>query len=175
MPIIALAFAGIILFAIAYQDLKTRSVSWYLFPLLALSGGALTFSELRSPGLLLYYIAINCGFLVLQYLLLKLWLFLRNGRNTTVIDHSIGKGDLLFLLATCCFFSPVNFILFYMLSLLFSLLLYIFIRRWHFFSGDFKTVPLAGLQAGFLILVLPLYDILKHPLTDDIWILPKLT
>jgi hypothetical protein len=151
MFILILLLTGAILSIIAYQDLKTRSVSWFLFPLLAASGAGLAFSELQSPGLLLLYTAINGLFLLLQFALLKMWLFIKNRRNTVLIDHAIGKGDLLFLLATCCFFPPVNFILFYLLSLVFSLLLYLLIRRWPAVSGNFTTVPLAGLQAGFLI------------------------
>jgi len=164
----------ITLCVIAWQDLHSRAVIWLLFPLLAGLGVGVAFLELGSFPLLGQYVAINCGFLLLQFAVLRTWFFIRKKDGRGFVDHVIGKGDLFFLLASACFFSPVNFILFYLFSLLFSLVLYLLASRWPGSGSRWSTVPLAGLQAGFLLLCLPVHLLLKLPLTDDSWITLKL-
>jgi membrane protein CcdC involved in cytochrome C biogenesis len=64
-------------------------------------------------------------------------------------DEQIGIGDIAFLITIAFLFSPVNFILFLLLSLTFSLL---FVMTSRFIlPNKFKTIPLAGLQAVFLL------------------------
>jgi hypothetical protein len=175
MPALLLLLTGITLFLIAWQDFGSRAVSWFLFPLLAICGLGLAFIELRSLGLALQYVIFNDGFLLLQFVVLKAWLVLRRKGRSALIDHAIGKGDIFFLLAAGCFFSPFNFILFYLLSLLFALVIYLAVRSWPIFAARSSTVPLAGLQAGFLLICLPLHLLFKQPLTNDNWMILKLT
>jgi hypothetical protein len=163
----------ITLFAIAYQDFTTRAVNWIFFPILAIAGSGLAFAAIGSFRSLLVYVSINFSFLLLQFCLLKAWFFFKRGRGTPLIDHSIGRGDIFFLLATCFFFSPVNFILFYLFSLIFSLLLYMIFRR-PAVAGSPSTIPLAGLQAGFLFVLLTVDNLLKYSLTSDQWMILKL-
>ncbi len=158
----------IVLLLIIRQDLSSRSVSWPLFPLLAVLGIALSWLELRSAAAILKNIGLNAGFLLLQFGLLRLWFRMRTGKGA-IIDHAIGKGDLFFLLDACCFFSPLNFILFYLLSLLISLLLHFVLRSRPAFYGYQGNVPLAGLQAGCLLLALAVCAIGSIPLTDELW------
>jgi hypothetical protein len=174
MPVLLLLLTVVTLSFIAYQDFHSRAVTWFFFPLLGLCGVGLAYIELRSIPLLGRYIAINCGFLLLQLVILRLWFYFRKKERTAFIDHAIGKGDILFLLAAGCFFSPVNFFLFYLLSLVFSLIAYLTLRLWPAIAPKSPTVPLAGLQAACLLLCLPLHLLLNLPFTDDSWITMKL-
>src|ERR1700722_15213210 len=168
MPISFLLPAILVLLLIARQDLADRSVSWFLFPLLAALGAGLCWMELRSASTLVLNILINAVFLALQFGLLKCWFRWRTGK-VAFIDHAIGKGDLFFLLASCCFFSPANFILFYLLSLLFSLLLHLTLGKWPVVYGKHGNVPLAGLQAACLLLTLAIFAVKGIPTTVDLW------
>ena len=163
MPLFLFLLTAVTLSFIAWQDFRSRAVTWMLFPLLAGCGLGLTYRELDSLSVQAGYGAINSAFLLLQFALLRVWFFVRKKGKVPFIDHVIGKGDLFFLLAAGLFFSPVNFICFYLLSLLLALL---------WFRA--ATIPLAGLQAGFLLLCLSAHLLLKWPLTDDTWITLKL-
>jgi Flp pilus assembly protein protease CpaA len=169
---------------IALQDFRSRAVSWFLFPLLAVCGVSMALIEGNALSSLGQYMAINSAFLLMQFAVLKGWFLLRAKRGipltghgkgpTPFVDHAIGKGDIFFLLAAGCFFSPVNFIFFYLSSLLFALIAYLLVRYRPTRKPRWSTVPLAGLQAGFLLLCLPLHLLLRLPLTDDSWITLKL-
>lgn len=158
---------------IAWQDFRSRAVTWFLFPLLAGCGVALAFRETASISQQAKNILFNSGFLLLQFAALKAWFLLRKSR-TPLIDHAIGKGDLFFLLAAGCFFSPINFILFYLSSLLFALLSFLVMRVLPARTGRPSTIPLAGLQAGLLLLCLTMPLLMQLQLTDDQWIVQKL-
>ena len=175
MAALLLLLTGITLSLIALQDFRSRAVSGFLFPLLAVCGLGLAIIELRSVWLAMQYILFNGGFLLLQFVLLKAWFVLRKKGKSVLIDHAIGRGDIFFLLAAGCFFSPFNFILFYLLSLLFALAIALAVRGWPVLAARWSTIPLAGLQAGFLLICLSLHLLLKQPLTNDNWMIPKLT
>lgn len=167
MPTILLLLTIAILLIIARQDLSTRSVTWFLFPLLAVSGMGFAWLELHSVQTLLINIGINTLFLLLQFGLLKLWFLIRTGRRA-FLDHAIGKGDLFFMLAAGCFFSPVNFVLFHLSSLVLSLLIHLIFRNLPRLYGNAGNIPLAGLQAACLILVLAICTVRSIPATGDL-------
>jgi len=165
----AFAISGISLLMIVYQDYRFRAVSWIFFLLLALGG--IGMGVVGQPiARMLTYMAFNLAFLGLQLLLLKgYFLLMRKGREP-LINTKIGLGDILFLAAACLFFSPLNFIGFYILSLLFTL------GVWFPTGGARKaSIPLAGLQAFFLLMCLFAGWLWKYPLTNDDWLLLKLT
>jgi Flp pilus assembly protein protease CpaA len=186
------------LVVIAYQDFMSRSVSWIFFPLLALAGMLHTFGGLHSWRQSLFYAGCNIAFLAIQLVVLMGYFFIR-GRMMggagiredegirevwevrgirgirgirDVIDHQIGLGDILFLVAACFFFSPVNFISFYVYSLLLSLaiaLLWMLVQRRAGWS-----IPLAGLQAVFLLLFFGVGALLHYSPLSDHWLLAKI-
>lgn len=135
---------------ITYQDIRHRAVSWLLFPALMITGFLLSFSAAGSWIALLERTGINLLFVLVQLLFLYAYFFLRHG-DRLLIGKKIGLGDILFWLAASAFFSFFQFILFYTLSLAFSLIVYLLLFRspW---SESRPTIPLAGLQALFLIL-----------------------
>jgi hypothetical protein len=170
MQLLFLISAFICLLVIAYQDLASRSIQWIYFPLLTSAGILLGFSGLHSSQLFLQYTACNLGFLLLQFLLLKAWFVLRYGRARSALGKKIGAGDILFLVAACTFFSPLNFILFYISSLLFSVGIYKTVLK----RNAPHNVPLAGLQALWLMLSLCAGAWLRYPLLHDDWLILKI-
>ncbi|WP_299627653.1 hypothetical protein [uncultured Tenacibaculum sp.] len=63
---------------------------------------------------------------------------------------AIGLGDFLFFIALAVAFPLTTFLIIFITSLLFSLLLFLVIKK----KLKEKTVPLAGFQAIFLFLIL---------------------
>jgi hypothetical protein len=162
---------ALLLSTIAYQDYRSRSVGWIFFPLLALAGITLSCLSLHSIRDTLINAAVNAGFLALQLLLLKTWFYIR-GHRSNLINEKLGLGDILFLAAAAFFFSPMNFILFYTCSLLFTVLACLVRKALHRNNAAW-TIPLAGLQSIFFLLFLAGSSLFHYTLTDDAWLLYK--
>lgn len=166
-----LVFANLVIF---YQDVTTRSVVWYLFPAVAAIGVLHAYGELHSWQNVLVQTGINMGMLLLQVVLLKLYFILKKQRGG-FIDNQIGIGDILFLIACCGYFSPINFLFFYCTGLLFSLFLHLVINL---VSKGYKqegSVPLAGYLALFMIFFIGICYIYQTDFTNDDWLLKHLT
>jgi hypothetical protein len=162
-------FTAIIAAIIFLQDLKERMVTWFLFPLLAISGIALSIIGESSLQLFLWNSVFNLSFIAIQLVLLELSFRLKKKVSVLVAGTYIGLGDILLIAACCFYFSPVNFILFYCLSLVFALLSHVVM---HLIRPSANTnVPLAGLQAVFLVLFLSCCKIFDHNATSDDWFL----
>jgi hypothetical protein len=160
-----------VLCLIFVQDLLARSVYWFLFPVLLLLLLAedlfkkhRSFEDIVQTGL------INCAFLLLQFLLLSLYFTLKNKRWVNMTAELLGWGDILLLLCVAFYLPVLSFLFFYMVSLVTSLLAWVI---WQVaMSGKDKHIPLAGLQAAFLsILLIMDWYWLHLNLTDDAWIL----
>jgi hypothetical protein len=137
---------------IFYQDFRSRSVVWYLFPLMGILGIVNTWLQTSSWEQTGLYSLINAGFVGVQFVILKLYYSVKKNGNSTLINEKIGLGDILFVLAACFFFSPVNFILFYCCSLLFAILFHLLFIKIRKAQNLALTVPLAGWMAVFLII-----------------------
>lgn len=166
--LLLLVTAGLIF----YQDLSSRSVLWYLFPLTAVLGFINSLLQTGSWKETLTYGFINSVFILLQFVLLKLYFSLKN-RNTPskLINGKIGMGDILFLLAACFFFSPFNFLLFYCCSLLFAFIFHLLFNIIFKARAFASTIPLAGWMALFLIVYITILNVSNNGLTKDDWIL----
>ncbi len=134
------------LLLISYQDFKDRAVWWWLFPLVMIMG----VGKGWSPDDYFISIGFNLGFLLIQWLGLSLYFSVKHREWTNIIDRQLGLGDVLLLLGLATVFSPINFLLFYIVSIVFSLIIAIAFG-WH---KQGKTIPLAGLQAICWIIVL---------------------
>ena len=155
---------------IFYQDLKTRTVSWLLFPIIAIGGIWYQLFYRQSAINLLKTFSINAGFLIIQYLLLFTIFSLKKGVKSNLIGNQIGWGDVFLLVSCAFFFSPLNFLLFFILSLGFVLCLHLIFKKLIFLDDYHQTVPLAGFQVGFLFIYLMTTEIIKLNLTNDDWI-----
>jgi len=158
MQTLATTTAILSLLPICYQDFSRRSVHWIYFPLLTVAGIFYSLLFTHSLSQLLTNTLCNSAFLLLQFGILKLYFVITRGSATRLLDNKIGWGDILFLLAAGFFFSPGSFILFYLLSLSFSLI--------------FAVVM--GLQALALSMLLLFTAYSQHPILTGDWLLNKL-
>src|SRR5258705_5414270 len=105
MQWLILLLLSITTLSIFYQDYKSRSVIWILFPCIIILGVFYNLYYSHSVKGLSLNSIINTSFLVLQFLLLKI-IF----RSQKIINHKIGMGDVFFILCCCPFFSPIYFL-----------------------------------------------------------------
>lgn len=161
-------FTLIVLFAIFYQDMKYRAVYWICFPLLALS---LFLMKYQLSGLeqAITDALLVLAFLVVQFILLWGYFSLKNKQAINLTSSHLGWGDILFLLAIIFYLSPVNYLLFYVSSLM-SVLVYALITK-GLNKENHQRIPLAGLQALLLGAAISIDHFLPgFNLYDDSWI-----
>jgi len=144
----------IILMIMGLQDFRYRAISWYTFPLLAV------LLLLGNKDFNITEAFINIGFLLINFGLATLFISLKKKKFTNLLKSHIGWGDLLMLLCLSLYFSPVNFFVFYLSSLVFIAIatgIYMLvIKPAHY------TIPLAGMQGLLLfacILSTSLFDV----------------
>lgn len=138
-------FILLLLLVIFAEDWKSRAVHWVLFPMLCLSLLALQYAEHRLTIAMGAIALMNAGFVLAQLLLVTLYFSIKNRHLTRITDGLIGWGDILFLFSITVFFSLLNFLAFYLLSLVLILLGWTCIRL--LVNTQDKAIPLAGLQA----------------------------
>ena len=152
---------------ICYQDLLYRAVYWWCFPILAIlmlmlkyhvSGMRQTLTD-AGYGLL---------FLIAQLFILWIYFSAKHKKIISITDNYLGWGDVLFLIAIPFYLSPVNYVLFYIVSLILVLLYALTTAK---IVTNNKHIPLAGLQAALLGIVM-IIDYVTPGLTlyDDGWL-----
>ena len=165
MQWLLLSLLSLLTVFIFYQDYKTRSVIWLAFPCIFAIGIWYSLYNITSIDLLILNSSINLGFLVVQFLLLKVVF-----RFKKIIDSKIGTGDILFAICSCTFFAPVSFLVFYVLSLVFSLCLHFILQQIN--KNNYPaSIPLAGLQAVFLCAFISSIAFIGSNTADDSWLL----
>jgi hypothetical protein len=87
-------------------------------------------------------------FLVLNFIVVTVYFSIKNKAYLNPFDKLIGWGDVLFFIALIPFFDFRAYLIFFVLSLLFSLLLFLVMKSIY---SKYKTVPLAGFMALFFI------------------------
>ena len=101
---------------VVYQDFKFRAVSWVVFPALAVI--ALVLALVQIPGSeLLGSALVNMGFVGLIFTGLTVYFSVKERALVNIVNKYIGVADLLLLIVIALLFSPVNFIVFYVVSL----------------------------------------------------------
>ena len=93
-------------------------------------------------------IAYNCLFLSLTFGLMFLYISFKNKSFLNPFKNYFGLGDLLILVAVAPLFLLQQYILFFIVSMIFSILLHLSLLR---FLKE-KTVPLAGYISLLLIM-----------------------
>jgi len=146
-----------------YQDLRFRAIYWICYPvlmilliLLALPG--------KTAEMMMYDAGVNLGFLMIQLFLLTVYFSLKHKKMVNITQRHLGWGDVLFLVVIAAYMSPLNYIVFYLGSLLMVLVLAAAFGRLR--QGG--SIPLAGLQA-FLFAVILAADSSNRILSDH-WI-----
>ncbi|MDB5011810.1 MAG: hypothetical protein JWQ25_12 [Daejeonella sp.] len=138
-----------------YQDFKFRAVYWLVFPIVFLLLLAVSFSSGVSIKQTLQNVLLNNAFVAFQLFIVTIYFSIKQKQWIWITKELIGWGDLLFLISISACLSTISYLLFYITSLLFTLLVSVpFILSKS--SKSFK-VPMAGIQAGFFAMVL-LFD-----------------
>ncbi|PTQ92456.1 hypothetical protein C8P68_11256 [Mucilaginibacter yixingensis] len=135
-----------LLLLIFKQDVKDRMVWVWAFPLLAVALAWLNYREQHIYDF--RQLAVNLIFLFVQLGLVSLYFSIKNKTWTNITSELLGWGDILFLCALAFYLPVVNFIVFYLSSLL-LILLYWVLRK-----PNNRHIPLAGLQALLFALLL---------------------
>jgi hypothetical protein len=115
---------------------------------------------------------INMGLFSLQFLILTSYFSFKHKRWTNLTINLLGWGDIIFLICICFYLSVINFMLFYISSLLGVILIWFVVQV--FSKKSLKHIPLAGLQAIlFLIVIASDWWFFHLNLTRDNWLLDK--
>jgi hypothetical protein len=159
-----------VLVIIFVQDIISRSVYWMLFPLLTALLVMLRLAMHQSFSNIWPSVLTNLSFLILQLLLVSAWFSFKKGRWLNITTNLLGLGDVLFLICTVVYLSVLNFLAFYMFSLIVILLF------WKIWQKSTKRkvmqIPLAGLQSFLFALILAVdWWYANIYLTDDNWLL----
>jgi hypothetical protein len=146
---------------LTYEDLRYRAVTWWCFPVLflLLSVDAWQNSHWKAWFQMLL---INIGFVSIQLALVSLYFSAKHRKWVLLTNGFLGLGDVLFFLCFCGAMVTPFFVVFYIVSLIGSLFLAILIP-----SIRKNGIPLAGLQALFLILVLVYSYVQGFSLMDE--------
>ena len=155
---------------ILYQDLKSRSIYWILFPALVVLFESIhylektTFTEIFQP------VVYNLSFLSFQFLFVTIYFTVKNKRFTNITIELLGWGDVLFLICTAFYPSVLNYVFYYMASLISILVSW---TVWLLIVKEKeKRIPLAGLQSLIFALFLVMDWFVKiFDLTNDCWLL----
>lgn len=154
---------------IFYQDMRYRAVYWICFPLLAMLLFGLKYS---FTGFLNGVTDIGYGlsFLLIQLLFLWIYFSVKKRRMINITSDYLGWGDILFLIVITFYLSPGNYVLFYIGSLT-LVLIYVVLRGEAEEKKSSKHIPLAGLQAILLALLMVTDYLFKaFTLYSDSWI-----
>lgn len=158
-----------LLLLIFVQDISSRSVYWFLFPGLAALFVLMHLSQHHLFTDTWQPVLINSTFLILQFLIVSVYFSIKNRHWVNIADGLLGWGDMLFLLSIAFYLSVLNFLLFYIVSLIAVLLTW---ALWQGISKEKnKQIPLAGLQAFIFTVFLATDWIKSFDLTNDTWLL----
>ena len=134
---------------IFYQDLKERQVYWFLFPLFA-TISAILFYNSTLPEL--FYISVGMNFIFISILLLIVFLYSKLKLKSN-FSETFGFGDVLLFVGLIFSFSTISFLILFVFSLLFALIIHLIIKQY----SKLQSVPLAGYISLFFGLTYILY------------------
>lgn len=145
MEIILLCLSLILLF-VFFQDWKYRRIH----VILPIAIFLLSFYITHTDPFLVKNILLNGIFFFITLSVLVLYMSIKNKQFLNPFNHYFGLGDLLFYIAVTPLFILPNFILFFILSMVFALVLQLVFKK----LIQENTVPLAGFSALFLFIIL---------------------
>jgi hypothetical protein len=141
-----------VLLLIFIQDIRSRSVYWFLCPVLAALFVIMHLLQHRLFAESWQTVLINTAFLALQFSIVSLYFSLKNRRWVNIATSLLGWGDILFLICLAFYLSVLNFLFFYIVSLMVVLLAW---TLWQIITKEkSKQIPLAGLQAVVFLVFL---------------------
>jgi len=129
---------------VGVQDIKERKVYWFLFPIIALCSGVLLYKNITSD---VYYITIGINYFFVLVLIAVIFLYSKFKIKSSIKD-TFGLGDGLLFFALTFTFSNISFMILFVFSLIFSLVIHVVLKK----HSKFQTVPLAGYMSLFFAL-----------------------
>lgn len=160
-----IAFSG--LTGIAFQDFKSRAVYWWWFPVtfLGLIGILKSF---YGTFLFVEDSIMNLGITMVVASLTALGYMVRKGLSGLItLRGSIGLGDLVMVPMLMYCFSPLNYLVFFISSLVVAIIGYLI---WTSKSRTIDTIPLAGCWSVMLFIALTLTITGLIDIRNDNWI-----
>lgn len=133
------------LVSLIFQDLKHRHIHVLLPVLLFVATVFLLTIESRFDYTVLFY---NIAFFLLIFFFLIIYMSIKNKSFLNPFTHYFGLGDVLYFISISAVFILHNYILFFILSMLFSIVLQQLFKK----RMKEDTVPLAGFSALLLLL-----------------------
>ncbi|MCF6133366.1 hypothetical protein [Flavobacterium wongokense] len=144
------------LIVVLFQDLKFRRIH-IILPALIFVFSVVLFN--RNPGINYTIYVANMIFFLLIITILTLYMSLKNKKFLNPFANYFGLGDLLFFIGITPLFLTYNFILFFILSMIFSIGLQLAFQK----KMKEKTIPLAGFSALLLLLFMLKDVLLSYP------------
>jgi len=138
-------FIEVMLLVIFVQDIKHRAVYWFLFPILMLLFLILQFLQGNKPPGMWQPVLVNITFLLIQFAVVSAYFSVKNKKWVNITNGFLGWGDVLFLCSLCFYLSVLNFLFFYITSLVIVLIEWLVWQA--VVKQPNKQIPLAGLQA----------------------------
>ena len=136
----------IVLALITFQDIREKKVSWVLFPI----AGLLLCVLYENKTIIQYsYIFLIMNIILTTSILGILFLYTRIIRGMKFLNVSFGLGDVLFFYAFALGFPTITFLILFVSSILFSLMVSLIQKKKNTDNG----IPLAGLMSLFLVFV----------------------
>ena len=129
--------------SVSYQDLKDRSVYWFLFPAIGICAGILFIMQ-TSTNLFLETLLFNLLFIGL---LLGVIFLYASFKLKMKLSDAFGLGDGLLFVALAFSFAQLTFIIVFVFGLVGSLLLHLVLKK-----SKSESVPLAGYMSVFFAL-----------------------
>jgi hypothetical protein len=161
------------LIGILLQDFWFRAVHWLFFPLLTFGLFSLQLLETREPGAAFRQTGVNMVFLTLIFTLLTLYFSIREKKLINISKGMLGWADILFLVAIAFYLSVMNYLFFYIASMLLTLLLWLLYKG--ITRNKSKQIPLAGFQSLlFIVFLAGDWWCFHIHITDDYWLLRNL-
>jgi hypothetical protein len=151
MKYILEALIAVLLILIIYQDFKYRAIVWIAFPLLFTS---FLISTVIKVGISQFteYAVYNFNFLVMLFLGITLYFSVKARKVINLTKGYFGWADILFLACLAVLFSPLNFLLFFHLSIFLMIVAVLLFRIVK--NKKFNSIPYAGMQALVLLVLL---------------------
>jgi hypothetical protein len=144
------SISTLFLLVLIYQDFKAREISvWILIGILICNVAIF----LNSPNLkeIFHFFCINILFLLFLFLTLTIYISIKEKKLVLIADKHLGWGDIIFMFTLSLSFSTVNFIVYLVVSFVFTLVGYLILKL---ISSNYKKeIPLAGFLAITLILL----------------------
>ncbi|MBN9285313.1 MULTISPECIES: prepilin peptidase [unclassified Flavobacterium] len=139
------------LLLMVFQDWKNRTIHVALPLLVFVLSLLLIKQEYSSVWMITAY---NAGFFLITFVILILYMSWKNKQFLNPFEHYFGLGDLLFYLAITPLFLLKNYVVYFIFSMLFSIVLQLGLKK----IMKHRTIPLAGF-ASLLLLILMAGDL----------------